>query len=148
MKDSLKAILWAAAGLGLIAVTLIAGTVLFGDTGEPEGWSLAALVAGFWLVVLAGGILVVRGSLYLLRGLGRRGAVQLAIIAFLAIPLAVVIHNVIYAITGQEEGFFFILALFVLPVVLVAAVVRIIWPAHQGEPPAPPAGSGRLAPRH
>lgn|GEM_PF-4172962 len=137
---------WIAAGLVLIGAMLIGGTVAFGDSDDPEGRDLAWLVTGFWLVVLASAALMVIGMLRILRNLGRRGALVLALFTFLAMLLAVALHNLVYAVTGQEEGFFFLVALFVGPVVLVAALLRAIWPSRARSHLSPT--SGRLAPRH
>jgi hypothetical protein len=136
-----------AGALVLVAGILVAVTIVFGETDDPRGLSLAALVTGYWLAALAVGIVLVRGILYAFRRLNRRSALFVALGALLAIPVAIVLHNVIYAITGEEEAVFFVIALFVGPVVLIAALVRAMLAGPRGAPPPTP-GGGRPVTGH
>ena len=108
---------------------------------------LAALVTAYWLAALAVGVAFVRGILRAFRRLNRRSALFVALGAFLAIPVAAVLHNVVYGITGEEEAFCFFVALFVAPVVLIAALVRAVVAGSRGAPPATPHGGAPVTGR-
>lgn len=119
-----RALVWIAAGVVIVALAM--ALTILGDE-DAKGAKLAVVVTAFYVGFSAGAIVLVRGALYLLP-LGRRQAVMVIIATVAGIALAIVLHNVIYAVTGAEEGFFFLLALLVGPVVLVAAFVRVFRP--------------------
>jgi hypothetical protein len=125
---------WLGAGLAIVAA-LVAFAILAPGDGEAPSWLLATI---FWVAVVPGAVLVVKGVLVILRDLRARQALLLAALAVAVLIAAVVLHNVIAALTGAEEPFFFLLALVVAPVVLVAALIRAIHPGG-GSPTAPAA---------
>lgn len=120
-----KGLVWLASGSLIVALAL-AFTILLGEK-DTHGARLAVFVTLFYAAFTAGAIALVRGALYLLR-LDRNHAAMLVVATIAGIVLAILLHNLVYAVTGVEEGFFFLLALLVGPVVLVAAVVRLIHP--------------------
>lgn len=120
-----KGLLWIAAGV--VMVVLAMAFAIRGDE-DTHGGELALVVAAFYIGFTAGAIAMVRGALYFIEHLGRQAALKLVGATIAGIVLAIVLHNVFYAITGIEEAFFFLLALLVGPVALVAAVVRIFRP--------------------
>lgn len=121
IRDSVP---WIGGGIAIAFAVIAILTATSGD--EDSAW----LAAGWWAGALAGFALVLRGALILSREVTRRQAAFVAGLAVLLLILAVLLHNAIYALFDFEEGVFFIIALFVAPVVLVAALLRVIWPGH------------------
>jgi hypothetical protein len=95
------------------------------------GWLTAAVVTT-WFVIKVFRTLPVRYSVWAM---------------VLAIPLAVVsalMHGLVYALTGQEEPFFFILAIFAAPLLFIGGVIGAVIPRRH---PAPPPSGTMLQPR-
>ena len=120
--------LWILAGLllgiGMLALSITGG----GNDDDPKGAVLAVLVVFFYLGFSTAGFMVVRGILMFMQRLSTRGAMKLVGATVLAIVLAIVLHNLLYALTDEEEPFFFLFALFVGPVILIAAIIRAFRP--------------------
>ncbi len=120
-----KALIWIGAGTALCAVAL--AFAILGDE-DTKGGRLALVVTAFYVGFSAGAIAMVRGALYLMDHVGRQVAAMTIVVTVAGIVLAIVLHNVVYALTGVEEAFFFVLALFVGPVALIAAFIRLFRP--------------------
>lgn len=123
LRDALP---WFVPGLVLVVGAFVAAIVApESDDERAPSWLLAAF---FWGVVLPGALLAVKGILVVLRDLTRPQALKLAGLTVVTGIAAVILHNVVSALFNVEEGFFFILALFVAPPVFVAALVRVALP--------------------
>ena len=120
---------WIGGGI-LVAAAGIAAGVAGDNVGGA--WSTALFGPLFWLGITAAPLLMVWGAVVLMDGFDRLAAASTAGLAVLGFIVAVVLHNVIYGITGVEEAFFFTLATLVSPVVLLAAIIRFFLPAHHG----------------
>ncbi|HEX6031915.1 MAG TPA: hypothetical protein VFY90_10830 [Tepidiformaceae bacterium] len=128
---------WLAAGVGLILLTIaimVVIAVLVEDAEESLAFPIAA-----WVGFVLGGAVILKALLVVIEELGSRQALALAGLTLVGGVLAVVLHNLIYGLFGVEEGVFFILAIFVAPPVLVAALIRAVHPGHGPHGPAPPA---------
>lgn len=123
-RGSLWIIVGLLLGVGMLALS-IGGS---GNEDDPKGARLALLVFVFYVGFSAAGILVVRGVLLFMQPLSRQRALMVVAATVPAIILAAVLHNVLYALTEQEEPFFFLFALFVGPVILIAAIIRAFRP--------------------
>jgi len=120
--------LWIAAGLLVAGGPIVADVVAGGDDDDSTGAVLSLFVVGFSIAIVLGIFAILRGVLIFMEHVDRGAAVKIVLATLGGIVLAVILHNVIYAITGTEEGVFFLLALFVGPVVLVAGIVRAFRP--------------------
>ena len=127
--------LWIGAGLALGAVMLTFSITGVGIEDDPEGSALALLVTVFYLGFSAAAFLVVRGLLIFMEGFSTRSALKLGAAALGAIISAIVLHNVLFALTGTEEPFFFLFALFVGPAILLAAIIRAFRPSRSHTAP-------------
>lgn len=128
---------WLGGGVALVVVAMAFS--ILGDA-DAEGLKLAAIVAAFSVGFTAGALAMVRGALLVMAHATRQVALQLLVATIFGIVVAIVLHNVVYAMTGVEEGVFFLSALLVGPVVLVAAIIRAFRPyrpLQHGEPSRP-----------
>ena len=98
-----------------------------GDDDDEAPHCLLAAIA--WGVILPGVLLTMKGILVVLRDFTSSQALKLAGLALVTGVAAVILHNVVSALLDVEEGFFFILALFVAPPIFVAALIRAALPA-------------------
>lgn len=113
--------------LELGAVLLVLAVPALLAFGVPQ-----ALEAPDWLTGIVGGAGAVTAygfagaGFYLILDSHRRLA---RFAALAALPLAivgVVVHNVFYGVTGLEEGAFFLVAVLYAPMLLAAAVTRLL----------------------
>jgi len=126
--------LWLLAGTAVLVAGLVV-SILGGDE-DAKGAKLAVAVTVFYVVFVLGAALSVRGVLIFVERFSTGGAIRLALVAFAAIILAILLHNLVYALFEVEEPFFFILALWAGPVALVAAIIRAFRPARPHDPHA------------
>lgn len=120
-----KGLVWIAAGTVLAAVALAFTSM--GDE-DTHGARLALAVTAFYVGFTAGAVAMVRGALFFMEHLDRQAALKLVGATLAGIVLAIILHNVVSAITGVEEAFFFLMALLVGPVALTAALIRAFRP--------------------
>lgn len=116
---------WLGAGVGVVVALFGLAMAIAGGTGESIG-GLAAVI--FWILIVPGAYLIVKGLLVLTEGMSSIGTVVLAVLAIVIAVIAVILHNIVSAVVGFEEGFFFMIALFGAPLLLVAAIIRAFRP--------------------
>ena len=121
-----RSFIWIAGGAAIVVVLLALSILAPEDSNDRAPAWLIALV--FWVASAVGGFFVVKGLLMVMRKLDRRRSLMLAAGMFLAMVAAIILHAVIYALFDVEEGVFFIFALFVAPVLIVAALIRAVFP--------------------
>ena len=136
---------WLAAGVAVL-VAFFALTIGAPEDSEPSGAWRVILIVGFWAVALVGMGLIVKGALIILRDLSAGQAWTLAGLALVSIIVAIFLHNLLYAVFGGEEPFFFIYALFIGPVIFIGAVIRAFVAMGHHRTPKPPAAPG--PPKH
>lgn len=125
MAEWRKGLVWIGAGFALVVLAMTFS--ILGDA-DAHGGELALFVVTFYAGFAGGAFALVRGALFLMQHMRRQAALRFFAATVGGIVLAIVLHNVVYAITGVEEAFFFLLALLVGPVALVAAVIRLFRP--------------------
>lgn len=128
MQTRTKGWLWL--GGGALLVTVLAGLSILGTRSEGEdGHSSPVFIAAVWALFIIGAAASIRGALVLLRRARRRTAVRIGLATAAAIPLAIVLHAIVAALTGIEEPVFFAFAVWAGPVLLIAAIIRALRPA-------------------
>lgn len=103
--------------------------------GGPENSVSGFLALMFWIFIAPAAALIVKGLLVAVQEISSTQALLLAILSVAGAVVAVILHNLVSAIVGFEEGFFFMLALFGAPLLLVASLIRAFRPGNANHRP-------------
>lgn len=126
VRDSLP---WLGSGVVVVLAFFGLAMATAGSPDESVGGFTAVLL---WTVIVPAALLIVKGMLVFTEEMDSRQALVLAVLAIPLAVVAVILHNLVSAVAGFEEGFFFMVALFGAPLLFIAGVIRAFRPGGSG----------------